>query len=145
MKSLLEVARRPSSNRARASSAAPVHTEVTISASAARRRNHSNRDYRFVDLAPRADPAGHQDNVDPWTIGERVISYRSRPLRAFDRAGLLGGHNDRACAGDLGIHSPSLQRAEHVEQFEALEEQHADSFCVTPSNPPYRAVGATSL
>ena len=32
------------------------------------------------------------------------------------------------CAGTLGVHPPSFQRAEDVEQFEALEKQYADHF-----------------
>ena len=92
-----------------------------------------------MDLAPRADTARHQHDVDPRTIGERVVGHRTRSLRAFNRAGLFGGHDDRACAGDLGVHSPRFQRAEDVEQFEALEEQHADGFLRRHQSLPSRA------
>jgi hypothetical protein len=76
---LFDVALRPSSKRARARSAAPVQTEVTVSASSSQPFER----YVVLHLFSSPDPTRHQDHVELRTFGKRVVRDGLRPL-GFD-------------------------------------------------------------
>src|SRR5262249_17758194 len=75
-----------------------------------------------VDLGPRTDPAGNQEQIEPGAVVEAVVGMHAGAVGASERSGLLGDSQQP----DLVRHVPEhLEWSEEVEHLETLVEQRS--------------------
>jgi hypothetical protein len=77
---------------------------------------------RVLDLAARADAAGHEQRVERRCVCAAVIRQRARSLGAGDRTAFGPDEQDLEVFAEKAQH---LERAEHVEQLEVGEQHDA--------------------